>query len=192
MSKSGVIVLEQRMVRSAVWLSLSALAMQVYLLFRCKCQIAKRCHRPGKRSEDFMGRLLNNGELVFTYQEAKRLYGITAGRFSRTIDELVEKGLLDITETGLGLYKMTTHYAISTRWHYWGTQNFESAKRPESSIKGCGFRKGNKLGQKFGTLKSSAAHGHGSILAMSTDRHGQKLVNRYNFCNGRYLCAQIT
>jgi hypothetical protein len=199
MSKSGVIVLEQMMVKSRAWLSLSGTAVQVYLLFRCKCQVAKRCRPPGKRSEGLLGRILNNGELVFTYHEAKRLYGITAGRFRRAIDELIEKGFLDIAETGMGLYKMATHYAISDRWRWWGTERFETAKRPEPSIRGCGFRKGNKLWQKAHRKKSSAirAHGdmlkiaHGEVLAMRTDAHGQKIVNRYNYCDGRYLCTQI-
>ena len=150
MSKSGVIVIDQVMVNSAVWLSLSGTAIKIYHLFRCKCQFAKRSQRYGnqKRSDDLMGRLLNNGELVFTYTEAKQKYKITAGRFRRAIDELVEKGFLDIAKTGMGLYKMTTYYGISDRWRYWGTENFEPAKRPEPNIRGCGFRKDNLLWQK--------------------------------------------
>lgn len=143
--------------------------------------------------------MLNNGELVFTYIEAKQKYGMTAGRFARAIDELVEKGFLDIAETGMGLYGMPTHYGISDRWRYWGTEKFEPAKRPEPNIRGCGFRKGNKLWQKARRKKSTAirAHGvmrknaHGEVLAMRTDAHGQKVINRYNYCDGRYLCTQI-
>lgn len=195
----SVIVLEQMMVKSSAWLSLSGTAIQVYLFFRCKCQFAKRNRRPGKRSQGLMERILNNGELVFAYQEAKRLYGITASRFRRAIDELVEKGFLDISETGMGLYKMATHYGISDRWRDYGTPSFRQAHRPERSIK-CGFRKGNTLWQKARKIKSTAirAHGtmrknaHGEVLAMRTDAHGQKIVNRYNYCNGRYLCTQIT
>jgi hypothetical protein len=199
MSKSGVIVLEQTMIKSGAWLSLSGTAIQVYLLFRCKCQIAKKSRRQDKRSEGLMERLLNNGELVFTYIEAKQKYGMTAGRFARAIDELVEKGFLDIAETGMGLYKMTTYYGISDRWRYWGTEKFEPAKRPEPNIRGCGFREGNTLWQKAKRKKSTAirAHdtmckiAHGEVLAMRTDTHGQKVINRYNYCDGRYLCTQI-
>jgi hypothetical protein len=144
-------------------------------------------------------RILNNGEIEFTYAEAKRKYGITAGRFRRTIDELVEKGFLDISETGMGLYKMATHYAISDRWRWWGTESFKSAKRPEPNIRGCGFRKGNKLWQKARRKKSTAirAHGamrknaHGEVLAMRTDAHGQKVINRYIYCEDEGLCVQI-
>lgn len=147
-----------------------------------------------------MERILNNGEIVFTYEEAKRLYGIKPSRFRRAIDELVEKGFLDIAETGMGLYRMATHYAISDRWRWWGTDRFEQAKRPEPSIRGCGFRKGNKLWQKARRKNSTAIRAHrpmrknehSHILAMRTDAHGQKVVNRYNLCAGRWLCVQIT
>lgn len=199
MSKSGVIVLEQTMIKSSAWLSLSATAILVYLLFRCKCQIAKKSRRQDKHSEGLMERLLNNGELVFTYIEAAQKHKITAGRFRRAIDELVEKGFIDITATGMGVHKVESWYAISDRWRDWGTESFKSAKRPEPNIRGCGFRKGNKLWQKARRKKSTAirAHGtmckiaHGEILVMRTGVHGQKVINRYNYCDGRYLRTQI-
>ena len=202
MSKSGVIVLDKLMVESPVWLSLSGTAIKVYQLFRCKCIIAKKNHRPTKRSESIINRIMNNGELVFTYIEAQQKYGITAGRFARAIDELVERGFLDIAKTGMGLYKMTTYYGISDRWRYWGTEKFEPAKRPEPNIRGCGFRKGNKLWQKAkrktqllsvrtaGALAMSK-NMHGEVSAMHTGAHGQKVINRYIYCEDKGLCVQI-
>jgi hypothetical protein len=199
MSKSGVIVLDKLMVQFPAWLSLSGAAMPVYLLFRCKCQFAKKNKRPGKRSEGLMERILNNGEIEFTYIEARRKYGISRGRFVRAIDELIEKGFLEITEPGGGVHKQKTLYGISERWRDYGTPSFRQASRPERDPK-CGFRKGNKLWQKAKRKKSSAirAHGgasamlknaHSEILAMRTDAHGKKVKNRYNYCDGRYLCT---
>ena len=104
LSKGGVIVLDKLMVQSPVWLSLSGTAIKVFQLFRCKCQFAKKSKRPGKHSEGLMERLLNNGEIEFTYLEAKNKYGFTFPRFSRAIGELVEKGFLDITATGMGVH----------------------------------------------------------------------------------------
>lgn len=202
MNKSGVVVLDKLMVQSLAWLSLSGTAIPVYLLFRCKCQFAKKNNRPGKRSEGLMERLLNNGEIEFTYKEIELQHGIKRGRFVRAIDELIEKGFLDITEQGGGVHKMKTHYGISERWRDYGTALFREMHRPERSIK-CGFRKGNKLWIKAREKKSTAirAHGgasamrknaHGEILAMRTDAHGKRVKNRYNYCDGRYLCTQIT
>lgn len=202
MNKSGVIVLDGLMVESPVWLSLSGTAIKVYHLFRRKCRFAKRSRRQGKRSEGLMERILNNGEIEFTYKEIEQQRRITAGRFTRAIDQLIEKGFLDVAEQGGGVHKLKTLYGISERWRDYGTTSFKEMHRPERSIK-CGFRKGNKLWLKAREKKSTAirAHGgasamhknaHGEILAMRTDAHGQKVINRYNYCDGRYLCRQIT
>jgi hypothetical protein len=198
MSKSGVIVLGQTMVKSRVWLSLSGTAIQVYLLFRCKCQIAKKSSRPGKRSEGLIERILNNGEIEFTYLEAKDRYGFTFPRFSRAIGELVEKGFLDIAEPGGGVHKLKTLYGISERWKDYGTTNFKKVERPKRSI-AIGFRRGNKLWQQAQKKKSTDAgvsgttdaRVSGEVLAMHTDVSGRKIVNSYNYCDGRYLCTHI-
>jgi DNA-binding PadR family transcriptional regulator len=148
-----------------------------------------------------MERILNNGEIEFTYEEAEQQYGITAGRFVRAIDELVEKGFIDIPETGMGVHKVKTYYGISERWRDYETSSFREMHRPERSIK-CGFCKGNKLWQKAKRKKSTAirAHdralamrknAHGEILAMHTDAHGQRIANRYKFCEGQWLCTKI-
>ncbi len=57
--------------------------------------------------------LVNNGEIRFTYLEAQEKWGIAPGKFRRAIDELVRVGLIEITDTGFGLHKDATLYAIS-------------------------------------------------------------------------------
>ncbi len=143
MSKPPVIVLDQALVKSAVWLQLSGTAKSVFLIFRCKCQIEKIKGKPNKRRRV----IVNNGEIVFTYKEAQEKYGISAASFRTAIDQLIERGFIDVTVTGAGYRKMTTLYAISDRWRQYGTDGFRTAKRPRS--KGNpGFKKGNKLWQR--------------------------------------------
>ena len=165
MSKSGVIVINQVMVNSAVWLSLSGTAIKVYHLFRCKCIIAKKNHRSNKRSESIIDRIMNNGEIEFTYEEAEKQYGIARGRFLRAIDELIEKGFIDIAEPGGGVHKLKTLYAISERWRDYDTPSFRKMHRPERRFK-CGFRKGNKLWLKAREKKSTAIRAHGGASVM--------------------------
>jgi len=176
MANSSVIVIEQRMIRSKVWLSLSKTALLVYLLFRCKCQIAKKCRRSTKRSEGLMERILNNGEIVFTYAEAKRLYGITAPRFVRALDELITKGFINIAATGMGVHKMTSLYAISERWQFFGTSDFQTAKRPKTLIANSGFKK-----KSSNVFVSGAAHKNvsGEVLAAHKNVSGGKVKNPY-------------
>lgn len=198
MSKGcGKIVMEKAMLVSPVWLSLSGTADKVYCLFRCRCVYGRIGGKRGKHNYEH----INNGKLEFTYIEAKEKYGIKAGRFVRAIDELVLKGFLDVTEPGGGVHKFKTLYGISERWQNYETDSFQQIHRPERRFK-CGFRKGNNLWQKANRKKSTVenAHGlsdsmrnneHGSILAMRTNAHGKKVINQYNFSNGRYLCSQI-
>jgi hypothetical protein len=176
MGKNTVIVLDQRLVKSTVWLALSGTAKGVYLLFRAKCKMGRPPGKPGKR--DWM--ILNNGELVFTYREAWGKYGITASRFRRALDELIEKGFIDVEGSGMGVQKVTTLYAISDRWRDFGTPAFRKAKRPEPSIRNPGFKRGNKLWQRPPQEKASVenAHGagreneHGEAVTVCEDTHG--------------------
>jgi len=174
--QNTVIVLEQRLVKSAVWISLSATAKAVYLLFRTKCKMGRPPGKPGKRD----WAILNNGELVFTYREAQRKYGITASRFRRALDELIEKGFIDVDATGMGVHKVTTLYGISDRWRGYGTPTFRQAKRPVPSIKNPGFKRGNELWRMASKKNASVESAHGVVrenasageVTVHTNAHG--------------------
>ena len=195
MEKSKVIVLEQNLVKSDAWLSLSGTAIIVYLIFRTKCQIDKLQGKPGK------GRriILNNGEIVFTFTEAKKKYGISRTRFRRALRELVAKGFIDIAHTGMGVHKVATWYAISERWRDYGTPGFKEVKWPKPNIANPGFKRGNKLWQKARKKKSSAKNAHdavcdsdhGELLAMRTNEHGQKITIKYKRRNNKWLACKI-
>lgn len=195
MAKGSVIVLEQSLVKSKAWLALSGAAPIVYLIFRTKCRIDKPPGKPGKRRRV----ILNNGELVFTYIEAKSRYGISPSRFRRAIDELIAKGFIDIADTGMGVHKVATCYAISERWRDYGTPGFKEVKRPKPKIANPGFKRGNTLWKKAQKKKSSDenAHGtvyaveHGELLAMHTGAHGQKIATRYKWRSGKWLAIKI-
>ena len=177
-SKGSVIVLELRLVKSAVWLSLSGTAKAVYLLFRTKCRMGRPPGKRGKR--DWI--ILNNGELVFTYREAWTKYGITASRFRRALDELIEKGFINVQATGMGVHKVTTFYGVSERWRDYGTPAFRKAKRPKGSIANPGFKPGNKLWRAVSKKNASVENEHGAVRenandeehAMHTSVHGDR------------------
>jgi hypothetical protein len=152
MRKPGnAVYINRVLLKSRAWLSLSGVAPQVYMLFRTKCQMGRRPGKPGKR--DWM--ILNNGEITFSYREAKRQYGITAPRFRRALDDLIEKGFIDVTASGMGVKRVKSLYAISDRWRDYGTPAFREAKRPKPSIANPGFKRGNKLSPLASKKKSS-------------------------------------
>jgi hypothetical protein len=194
--KSSVIVLYQDMMKSDVWIGLSGTAKAVYLLFRCKCRWENYQGRKGRgRTPD----LLNNNELVFTYEEARKKYGISNPRFKRAIDELILKGFVDIAATGQGTHKATTLYGISERWRCYGTDSFVKARRPKRSRGYPGFKPGNKLHERRRKkiLTDTNVHGpmytnvHGEYLTMYTNVHGEKITKFYKRSGDNWLCLKI-
>jgi len=125
------------MVKSPAFQSLSGTSKTVLMLFLCRRQYA-RTGRKGKGSCVFT----NNGEIIFTYQEALNKWGITKPRFTRALDELIEKGFIDINHLGGGMVKDASTYFISKRWEEYGTTQFVNSSRPKDTRK-LGFTKEN-------------------------------------------------
>lgn len=137
--KSKVIVLSQDLLKSEAYRSLRNTALIVFNDLRMKCQIKGAKGSKKNRSSEI--EILNNGKLVYTYEEAgKKKPPISRSRFMRAIDELVEKGLVDIIHSGNAGRKGDVNlYAISDRWRRYGTPLFEEKTRPRDMRTGRGF-----------------------------------------------------
>ena len=159
MGKGQNIWVERRLIQSKAFQSLTATAIKVLMIFLTK----RQCEQIGRRGKE-QWTIKNNGEITFTYKEAKSKYGISESAFRCAIDELISKGFIDIARTGMGVHKVTTLYSISDRWKLYGTPGYEPAKpRPRKPIN-RGFQKGNKLGRNC-KKKSTVAEQHSSTVA---------------------------
>jgi len=100
--------------------------MLVYLDFLRKRQMEKiKRHR---RSDEWV--IKNNGEIVYPYSEAEHKR-IGRREFRNAIDELIEKGFLDIAHQGSGGRSGDmTRYFIDDRWRDYDTSSFRPAKNP--------------------------------------------------------------
>lgn len=138
---SSVIVLPRELIQSPAFRDMSGTAITVYLDFRCKLKVAPI----GNRSRRNGWNILNNGELVYTYEEAASR-GISRPAFTRALDSLIDHGFLDITATGAGQYRVTTLYAMSDRWKKWGTDEFVEKPRRKKKPwnRQTGFQKGHE------------------------------------------------
>ena len=133
---SNNLYFERERVKSNVFRSLTKASILVYLDFRMKCKVQRIKGNPGRKDT---WTIINNGEIEYTYSEAEKV-GFTRSRFMRAIDELVEKGFLDITHSGSGGMKGDkSKYAISERWRDWGTDRFIEKTRQKDTRKGRGF-----------------------------------------------------
>ena len=73
--------------------------------------------------------ILNNGELILTYKEAKARLGIPQATYSRCLTELVSLGFLDVAEPSCGLHRQATKWTISKRWKKYGQADFKIVDR---------------------------------------------------------------
>jgi hypothetical protein len=95
--------------------------------------------RSSKRSDEWT--IKNNGEIVYPYIEAEHK-GVGRREFRNAIDELIDKGFLDIAHQGSGGRSGDmTKYFLDNRWKEYGTTAFRPAKSPrkKDTRKGRGW-----------------------------------------------------
>jgi len=117
---------DKDLLRSTTFRTLKKWSIIVYLDFLRKRQMepVKRT----KRSDEWI--IKNNGKIVYPYSEAERK-GIGRREFRNAIDELIEKGFLDIAHQGSGGWSGDmTRFIIDDRWKDYGTPTFRPAKNP--------------------------------------------------------------
>jgi len=92
--------------------------------------------------------ITNNGEIIFTYAEAKELGLKSTQTFYRVLRELIEdKGFIDVAESGNWYFREPTKFSISARWKKYGTPEYEPIVLPRSLPAGKGFPK-NRFDEK--------------------------------------------
>ena len=136
---------------SDAYRSLTKTAMFVYQIF-----LSKRDMTTIKRNHKKVWVCRNNGEIVFPYSEAEKKYKIRRKQFVKAIDELQQKGFIDITHQGIGgrppakgTGDMST-YHIDDRWIDYGTDDFKPARKPriKDTRKDRGWSLYNRIQQK--------------------------------------------
>jgi len=151
-AKNVNIWFEKQLIYSKAFAELkTANAHKTLAFFLTKRQCAPKGKGRWKKWE-----ITNNGEISFTYKEAKKKLGIKSDKtFTNIIDELRDKGFVDIASTGMGVHKVTTLYSISDRWRLYGTPEYKKPKpRPKGPIN-RGFQKGNQYGRNCRKKKKS-------------------------------------
>ena len=144
------VYLDPGLIQSKAFLALSGIASKVLLWFMYRRQMRK-VGREGKKKWT----VLNNGEIYFTYSEAQKKYKLTRPRFQRAIDDLIDKGFIEINHHGGGMMKDPSTYSISQKWDNYGTDKFKVTPRNKDTRK-LGFASGDweeKTGKKRRGIK---------------------------------------
>ena len=101
--------------------------------------------------------ILNNGKIVFTYDEAEKL-GYSRRTFATAISKLVDVGFIDITHAGNGSIKGDCSlYACSSRWREFGTPDFISKTRKKDTRRARAFVSWNN-GRALLNRKCNSSH----------------------------------
>lgn len=133
--KNPNIWIQRVVLKSEAFKTLSASAMSLYLHFLMKRQMTN-VGRSGKKNWV----MKNNGQIVFTYAMAKSELNMSASSFMRSLDKLIDHGLIDIVYSGSGGRKGDCSlYAISERWQKFRKTDFVEKPRPKDRRK-VGFR----------------------------------------------------
>jgi len=131
----GKIYITREMLESEAYRSLSRCAILIYQDF-----LAKREMVPIKRNRKKVWVINNNGEIIYPYSEAEEK-GFSSDQFRNGIDELQQKGLIDITHQDKGGRRPTkgagdvSKYWIDDRWKDYGTEDFRPPRNPRKKDK---------------------------------------------------------
>ena len=139
MASSNGMFIHRRMHRNPAFRKLNPSSTFVLFEFLYRRKVTQVPTKVGRGKEWIIS---NNGEIFFTYDEAKNNFGIPRSTFRRAIDQLVDLGFIDITHHGGGMMKDASKYAISERWEEYGKKEFLKKTRPKDT-RGLGFTKEN-------------------------------------------------
>ena len=139
MASNNGMFIPRRMHRNPAFRKLNASSIFVLFEFLYRRKVTQVPTKVGKGKQWIIS---NNGEILFTYDEAENNFGIPRSTFRRAIDQLVDLGFIDITHHGGGMMKDASKYAISERWKEYGKKEFLKKTRPIDT-RGLGFTKAN-------------------------------------------------
>jgi hypothetical protein len=105
------------MLNSKAWQELDPYDITAYVYFKSK--------HTKKKNGDY-----NSDDISLTYEEMEPL--MSWGRFSKSIDNLLRVGLIDIIKHSPHT-RDATIYGLSSRWHKYGEEDFKEQKRVKLS-----------------------------------------------------------
>ena len=147
--KNGPVVVEREVIKSKAFWSLKVRkAPQVYLAFLSKRQLSKI---GPKGKEKWI--ITNNGDIVFTYKDAWKKYGLSKRQFSKVLRELHEKGFIDIAHHGGAYRQDSTKFSMSERWLDYDSKAFIEEEWPEDNLQ-RGYRKPKRVKSNFSTYQT--------------------------------------
>lgn len=112
--KSGGTFIPRELSESPAYIALSGFAPQLLVLIFNK-RIFQQHGRKGKDKRV----CINADAINITYTEFKTKFGVPHPRLTRGIDQLLEKGFIEIAHYGGAFRKDKSVFALSDKWRIW-------------------------------------------------------------------------
>ncbi|MBU2321757.1 MAG: hypothetical protein KJ884_02235 [Gammaproteobacteria bacterium] len=131
--KSSVIVVPIEVIESPSFCTLNGTAKQVLLRFLSKRRMEAI---PTKNGRQNGYRIINNGEIEYSFAEAQKRDGFSPQRFNAALKDLKERGFISVERRG-GLYRYVSTYRVhvpdeTEAWRTW--KNRKSCDKSQCSI----------------------------------------------------------
>ena len=124
--------IERELPDNKAFRALKRVSLIVYFDFLKKRQM-EEVKTSSKRSSEWI--ISNNGKIVYPYKQAQKK-SLSAAQFRNAIDDLIDKGFLQITHQGSGGRGKdgkegdVTTYFLDNRWKNYGTKHFQKIEKP--------------------------------------------------------------
>jgi hypothetical protein len=118
---SNYLRITHNMLNSEAWQALDPYDITAYLYFKSKYT--------RKKNGDY-----NHSDISLTYKEMEEF--MSWGRFSKSIDNLIRVGLIDMVRHSPHT-RDATIYGLSSRWHNYKTPEFKEQKRVKLARPRC-------------------------------------------------------
>ena len=158
-ASSGFAGLSNMLIDSPAFASLTySPAVKVLVWFWQQADYPKHLKRKGMESPvGKIDRILNNGKISFTYQEAG-WRGLSSQQFSHALKDLFRFGFIDVPHLGRGIQGDYTKFALSNRWKKYDLPGWEEIPFPENFFEGFRKRSREKVTGENSLLSTVNTH----------------------------------
>jgi hypothetical protein len=151
--KKGGIFIERELYQSPAWMSLKrTFSPKLLLLF-----LDKRIREPQPKGRRGPAKFINLNCIEMTYSELETKYGVSRQTITRALDELLEKGFIEIRHHGGTFRHEKTIYAIVDNWLFWKPGDPPCSTRKPESKRGY---QGREIGASRKTSAQSVTPTH--------------------------------
>jgi hypothetical protein len=161
--------------RSPAFKKLTKKSVDILLEFMARRKMTELPVNGGRKKE---WHIINNGELIFTYDDAVKIFKMARSTFRNCIDKLVKFGFIDIAHQGGGMMKDCSKYSISDRWMDYGKEEFKKKSRQKDTRK-LGFQSGDKWEKQTGRKRKSQSKisiTDDTRSSITNDTHDQQMA----------------